>query len=80
MGAKSPTGSQGTHLNRDMFWVKGEVVSSSVLPSAGARATTCVPKLPLAPGLFSTTTGWPHRTWISSPMRRARMSGPVPGV
>jgi len=79
MGAKSPTGSQGTLLNRDMFWVKGEVVSS-VLPSAGARATTCVPMLPLAPGLFSTTTGWPHCTSISSPMRRARMSGPVPGV
>ena len=57
MGAKSATGSYGTLLYSEMFWVNGEVVSISVWPSAAARATTCVPMLPLAPGLFSMTTG-----------------------
>ena len=35
--------------------------------------------LPLAPGLFSTTTGWPHFSASFGPMTRARMSMPVPG-
>src|SRR5260370_8216459 len=35
--------------------------------------------LPLAPGLFSTTTGWPHFSLSFGPMTRARMSMPVPG-
>jgi hypothetical protein len=48
-------------LNSETFWVNGEVVSSSVWPSAADRATTCVPMLPLAPALFSTMTGWPQR-------------------
>jgi hypothetical protein len=67
-------------FSRLIFAVKGLDVIKSVWPSGAARATTCVPILPLAPGLFSTTTGWFQRRWISSPMLRARMSGPVPGV
>src|SRR5690242_3274870 len=51
-----------------------------VLGECAARPATCVPMLPLAPGLFSITTGWRHRPWISSPSRRAKMLGPVRGV
>jgi hypothetical protein len=36
--------------------------------------------LPLAPGLLSTTTGWPQRSLILGPTVRAMMSMPVPGV
>src|SRR6476620_3318506 len=80
IGAKSFTGSYGTLLKSEMFCVNGEVVTITVWPSGAARATDWVPMLPLAPGLFSTTTGWSQRCWISSPSTRARMSGPVPGV
>ncbi len=51
-----------------------------VLPSGLARATTWLPILPEAPGMFSTTTGWPSRALSRSATKRAIMSGPVAGV
>ena len=54
--------------------------SSSVWPSVGDLATTSVPVLPLAPGLFSTMT----LVFSASPsgvaMARAMMSDEPPGV
>jgi hypothetical protein len=44
-----------------MFCVSGVEVISKVSPSGAERATYCVPILPLAPALLSTTTGWPSR-------------------
>jgi hypothetical protein len=38
------------------FAVKGLEIITSVWPSGAARATTCVPMLPDAPGLLSITT------------------------
>ncbi len=38
------------------------LVSSSVYPSAGELITAWVPILLPAPGLFSTTKGWPSRS------------------
>src|SRR5256885_5767801 len=52
---------------------------SKVLPSAAAWATAWAPMLPLAPGRFSTTTGWPRRCCSCSPRRRASRSVPPPG-
>jgi len=42
-------------------------------------ATKSVPMLPLAPGLFSTTTAWAHFSESFGAITRARMSMPVPG-
>jgi len=53
--------------------------SSSVWPSAGARTTASAPSMPLAPGLFSTTTGWPSETRSFSARSRAIVSTPPPG-
>ena len=51
-----------------------------VLPSAAALDTNSAPMLPLAPGMFCTTTGIPsfsaRRGWTV----RAMVSMPVPGV
>ena len=38
---------------------KVEALKSSVYPSGGALATTSPPMMPLPPGRFSTTNGWP---------------------
>ncbi|MNL65648.1 hypothetical protein D3C87_1900050 [compost metagenome] len=54
------------------------VPSASVLPSGAAWATASPPMLPPAPGLLSTTTGWPHDGEIFSEKIRARMSGAPP--
>src|SRR6266850_6272729 len=50
-----------------------------VWPSAFARATYAVPMPPLAPGLFSTTTGTPRDSCIFAPTSRLRMSPIPPG-
>ena len=56
-GAKSLTGSQPS-LGKNAGLVAKEVAAiSSVYPSGAARATSSAPMLPLAPGLFSITTG-----------------------
>ena len=48
-------------LNRLAFMTKVLTVTMRVCPSGSARATVCEPILPLAPALFSTTTGWFQR-------------------
>ena len=44
-----------------------------------APAGTPAPIWPLAPALFSTTTGWPSASDIFGAMRRAMRSAPPPG-
>ena len=53
---------------------------TSVSPSGGDFATAPAPRLPEAPGRFSTMTAWPHAACRCGPRVRARMSMPVPGV
>ena len=55
------------------------MVNSSVWPSGSALATRPVPRLPPAPGLLSTTTGWPSAAASGSATRRAMRSGELPG-
>ena len=50
-----------------------------VEPSGAALAMASVPRLPLAPALFSMTIGWPVRLASLSPTMRAMMSGVEPG-
>src|SRR6266568_677470 len=50
-----------------------------VYPSGAAFATKSRPSMPLAPGRFSTSTGWPSRSVIFGPIRRAMMSVVLPG-
>src|SRR6218665_825898 len=53
--------------------------STSVWPSAGARAASAMPMLPLAPLRLSTTKGWPSTACRRSAMARATMSVAPPG-
>jgi hypothetical protein len=39
-----------------------------------------LPRIPRAPGLFSTITGFPKRSWIASARTRPTMSAPPPGA
>jgi hypothetical protein len=55
-------------------------ISSSVWPSGAAPATACPATTPPAPGLFSTTTGWPSVRAMCSPTARAVMSAAPPGA
>src|SRR6478736_891431 len=57
--------------------VKVLIAISSVWPSGAAMATCWAPRLPLAPGLLSTTTGWPQRAASLGAMMRAMMSLPL---
>ncbi|MNR13537.1 hypothetical protein D3C85_1299470 [compost metagenome] len=58
-----------------MFSDRGpEPPISSMLPSAGARATCVAPMMPLAPGLFSTTNGTPSCALMPSASTRAKLS------
>src|SRR5260221_7528188 len=50
-----------------------------VWPSGGDLATYSVPTTVPAPGLFSTTTGWPHTSCIFADTRRPMMSVAPPG-
>ena len=50
-----------------------------VAPSGSALATASVPRLPLAPGLFSITKVWPSFCCRRSAISRATMSGVEPG-
>src|SRR5690349_7235981 len=53
--------------------------SSSVYPSGGDLATKSAPTFPVAPGLFSTITGWPSADCSPGESARARMSEVPPG-
>ena len=78
-GAKSRRTSNGWERWVLGFTANEAEVTSSVWPSAGARATISAPMLPLAPGRLSTTNGWP--SWLDScwPTMRATESGaPAP--
>ena len=48
------------------MWVSGSVIIT-VWPSGAALATAVGGEVPLAPGLASTTTGWPQRAFSLSP-------------
>src|SRR5438094_2316919 len=53
---------------------------TSVWPSGALFATKSAPMLPPAPGLFSTTTGWPSACCSLAAMRRAERSTGPPGA
>ena len=54
-------------------------LSTTAWPSAAPLATSATPIWPAAPGLFSTTTGWPKRSARCGPMVRAIRSTLPPG-
>src|SRR5262245_22478816 len=51
-----------------------------VYPSGSDLATNSAAMAPLAPGLFSTTAGWPRNSWNFEPMARPTMSDEPPGT
>ena len=72
IGTKLFSGLNGTDLYTWALSVSVlELVIRSVWPSAGARATKSAAMLPLAPALFSTSTGWPSARASSGAMVRA---------
>ncbi len=54
--------------------------SRMVCPSAGFAFTCCTAIAPLAPGLLSTSTGWPSVRCICSATSRAVESAPLPAA
>ena len=78
-GAKSRVGLKGTFLYicEAISMVLAPI--SRVCPSL-ALATASAPMLPLAPGWFTTTTGWPRTCDRRGCTVRAMVSIPVPGV
>src|SRR5437588_361371 len=52
----------------------------SVWPSGGAFATYSPPMICVAPGRFSTTTGWPHTSASRLAMERESASVAPPGA
>ncbi len=56
----------------------GRKLSGDCRGEALARATWSAPILPLAPGLLSTTTGWPSTCASGVAIMRACMSGDEP--
>ena len=79
-GAISRNWSYGIFANSDtaialeaiLHWIKA-------CPSGGDFATNAVPSTPATPTRLSTMTCWPHRRVKRSAIRRATMSGEVPG-
>ena len=69
----------GTLSNSAGFTAYGMPGTSTVWPSAVARATTPVAVLPPAPGRFSITTGFPRLAESSGPSVRAITSFGPPG-
>ena len=55
------------------------IPASSVKPSGADFATICAPIAVLAPARFSITTGWPQRSLMRWPTKRAMMSVGPPG-
>src|SRR4029453_14470344 len=51
-----------------------------VYPSGSDLATNSAAMAPLAPGLFSTTAGWPRNSWNFQPMARPTRSEEPPGT
>src|SRR5712692_4013838 len=79
-GARSFIGSNGSACSRNGLTTRlppAQIIS--VWPSAGERTTKSIATLPEAPGLFSTTTGWPSFCASPSADRRPRRSVIPPG-
>ena len=55
------------------------LVISTVVPSGAAFATVSAARIVFAPGLFSTSTGWPQSRDSFSAICRAITSMPPPG-
>jgi hypothetical protein len=67
-GAKSLTGSYGSFdIRMALFTCVSGSVMNTVWPSGADLATKSAAMMPLAPGLGSTTTGWPQRCSSFSP-------------
>ena len=79
-GAKSASVSNGSDLNSAALTAVPLDTSSSVWPSGSARATSSPATTPPAPGLLSTTTGWPRAAAIFWPTVRAVRSAAPPGA
>src|SRR3954469_17381825 len=56
------------------------VLMTTEYPSGAEWATSRTPRLPPAPGLFSTATGWPRILVISLAVARVAMSTAPAGV
>src|SRR4051794_37115570 len=79
-GAKSLSESNPVRLYRNWFAASTpELVTNSVLPSAGARATNSAAMLPDAPGRLSTTIGCPSASPSFFATLRATVSTLPPG-
>ncbi len=80
IGAMSFLGSYGSFENRRVLIASGPpMLMPMVEPSGTALATASVPRLPLAPGLFSTTKALPgYLRCHWSAMSRATVSGVDP--
>src|ERR1051325_1286548 len=79
-GAMSVAGLNGIDGRRFRLMLKGPAgATKRACPSAGARSTLATPRSPLAPGLFSTTKGWPCFFVRSCARMRASRSTEPPG-
>ena len=82
--AISDTGWKSRCVSNGSFWRSSGVITkvaaiiSSVWPSAGARATASVPRMVLAPGRFSTSTGWPKVSAARGAIERLNRSSTPP--
>ena len=63
-GAKSFSTLKGSLNKAGLITRLPTSISTRVWPSAGDLATRSAPKLPLEPGRFSITTGWPQLSVI----------------
>src|SRR3954468_24877050 len=80
MAARSRSGSKPTFGTTNGDTVCDDVLTSSVYPSGSAFATTAAASMVLAPGRFSTITGWPSAGARRSASVRATMSTALPGA
>jgi hypothetical protein len=77
-GANAVAELYGSLSNSAGLTAKDDASSSSVVPSGTARATWPAATVPLAPGLFSTTTGWPSASAMRGAISLATTSAPPP--
>src|SRR4249920_2054292 len=80
IGAKSFAASYGIVLYRlGLTACVDSAPSRIVYPSGADLATKSAPMFPPAPGLFSTTTDWPHASVSRCAIRRPVISSEPPG-
>jgi hypothetical protein len=78
-GTRSLAGSYGVRVYMNGANAMGPLKPMPIVwPSGWALATVSMPSMPPAPALFSTTTGWPQRSFSLSPSRRTMMSSELP--